>query len=980
MIGQTISHYEILEKLGEGGMGVVYKAEDARLKRTVALKFLPPHLSPSEQDKARFIQEAQAASALNHPNVCTIHDIQEHDGQMFIVMEFVDGRELKDRIGDAPMSIEEVTSIAVQIAEGLRAAHRKGIVHRDIKSSNIMLTRDRVVKIMDFGLAKMRGKIRLTRGGTTVGTAAYMSPEQARGEEVDNRSDLWSLGIVLYEMLSGRVPYVNEYEQAIVYSILNEDPKPIRSLRADVPEALASIVQRTLAKEKNARYSSADELLKELHTVGAMLHPADAGVRKLLSWRERFRRPRLAIPVGFAVLALAALITLWFRHNAGVRWAREEALPEIERLTQDVAVSAHGLNAWTAFEIAQKAQEYIPDDPLFIRLLPSFLRTVRVYSHPSVTRVYAKPYSAPEADWRYIGLTPIDSIRFPLGFTRVKLEKEGYHPAFDIVWNSSYFTDTLAYQLSEEGNVPSDMEFLPNTASWFHLKAAPAGIHMPGLEHLEGVAVGSFLMDRYEVTNEAFKLFVDSGGYNKRDLWKYPFVSEGRALAWEEAIKLFVDKTGRPGPSTWEVGDYPEGKGDYPVTGVSWYEAAAYAEFIGKSLPTIYHWDRAAFTWASPVIVPASNLRGGGPKPVGASQSMNRFGIYDLAGNAREWCLNESSRWGRFILGGGWNDPAYAFNDAYAQSPFDRSETNGFRCIKYIEAEGNRESLEKEIVLPFREFLREPIASDKIFEFYRNQYSYDKSPLNANVDSVKEETDWIRERITFNAAYGGERMMAYLFLPKRGKPPYQTIVYFPGSGAIHTRSSGSSLEVGRLDFLLKSGRAIMYPIYKSTYERGDDLHSDYPNETNFWKDHVIMWAKDLSRSIDYLETRVEIDHGKIAYYGVSWGGAMGGIIPAVEKRIKVNVLLVAGLLFQRSLPEVEPLHFLPRITTPVLMLNGKYDFFFPYETSQRPFFELLGTPKEHKRIIAYEGGHSVPRTQLVKETLAWLDRYFGTTE
>ncbi len=242
------------------------------------------------------------------------------------------------------------------------------------------------------------------------------------------------------------------------------------------------------------------------------------------------------------------------------------------------------------------------------------------------------------------------------------------------------------------------------------------------------------------------------------------------------------------------------------------------------------------------------------------------------------------------------------------------------------------------------------------------------------MESSKVEEEWIREKITFDAAYGNERMSAYLFLPKKGNPPYQTVIYFPGSDAIHTRSS-ESLSAG--SFLLKSGRAMIYPIYKSTYERGDDLKSDYPNETNFWKEHVIMWAKDLSRSIDYLQTRDDIDSGNLAYFGVSWGGAMGAIMPAVERRIKVSVLLVAGLGFQRSLPEVEPVNFLPRIKTPVLMLNGKYDFFFPYETSQLPFFTLLGTPKENKQLFVYEGGHSVPATQIAKETLAWLDRYLG---
>jgi cephalosporin-C deacetylase-like acetyl esterase len=176
---------------------------------------------------------------------------------------------------------------------------------------------------------------------------------------------------------------------------------------------------------------------------------------------------------------------------------------------------------------------------------------------------------------------------------------------------------------------------------------------------------------------------------------------------------------------------------------------------------------------------------------------------------------------------------------------------------------------------------------------------------------------------------------------------------------------------------LKSGRAFIYPIYKSTYEREDDLKSDYATKTNFWKEHVIMWAKDLSRSIDYLETRDDIAADNLAYYGVSWGAAMGGIMLAVETRIKASVLYVAGLEFRQSLPEVDPVNFLPRIKSPVLMLNGKYDFFFPYETSQLPFYTLLGTPKENKQIFVYEGGHSVPTTQLIKEMLAWLDRYLG---
>jgi dienelactone hydrolase len=252
--------------------------------------------------------------------------------------------------------------------------------------------------------------------------------------------------------------------------------------------------------------------------------------------------------------------------------------------------------------------------------------------------------------------------------------------------------------------------------------------------------------------------------------------------------------------------------------------------------------------------------------------------------------------------------------------------------------------------------------------------------LNPSIDEQIEKKEWIRQKISFNAAYGGERMFGYLFIPKKFKPPYQIVILFPGSGAMHIRSSKDLVLNNRTEFLLKSGRALFIPVYKSTYERGDNLFSDYPSFTNLYKDHVIMWTKDFSRSIDYLETRKDLVSDKIGYYGLSWGGAMGGIIPAVEKRIKAVILLVAGLDFQKTLPEAETLNFLPRIKQPILILNGKYDYFYPYETSQLPFYKLLGTVDRHKKLVLSERGHSIPITDQVRETLTWLDKYLGSVD
>ena len=269
MIGRTISHYKILSKLGEGGMGVVYKAEDTKLKRTVAMKFLPQELTRDKGAKERFIHEAQAAAVLDHTNICAVYEIDENDeGQMFIAMGYYEGETLKDKIEKGPLKIEEALKIAIQVSEGLQEAHENEIVHRDIKSANIMVTEKGIAKILDFGLAKLKGQSKLTKAGTTLGTVAYMSPEQAMGKEVDHRTDIWSLGVILYEMIIGQLPFKGEYEQAILYSIMNEQAESVTGLRAGVPMELESIINKALVKKPEERYQGTADLLVDLKTIG----------------------------------------------------------------------------------------------------------------------------------------------------------------------------------------------------------------------------------------------------------------------------------------------------------------------------------------------------------------------------------------------------------------------------------------------------------------------------------------------------------------------------------------------------------------------------------------------------------------------------------------------------------------------------------------------------------------------------------------
>ena len=391
LIGKTVSHYTILSKLGEGGMGVVYKAEDTKLKRTVALKFLPPELTRDPDAKKRFIQEAQAASSLDHNNICTVHEIGETgDGQIFIAMACYEGETLKSKIKRGPMDLREAIRIAIQVGEGLAKAHARGIVHRDIKPANVMVTDDGVAKILDFGLAKLAGQVRLTKTSSTLGTVAYMSPEQARGDDVDDRTDIWSLGVVLYEMIAGRLPFKGEHEQAMMYSISNEEPLPLPSLHPDVSKDVQGILGRALAKRPDERYQHMGDMLTNLKLcekkleVTSAIHATTAGRAAHEATKpRRTRKTQLHLYAGLAAVALLLVVffvvgRIYLFPPSGGRIDSIAVLP-LQTLSGDVD------------------QEYFSDgmtDALITEL--SKIKALRVISRTSVMRFKKTTKSLPE--------------------------------------------------------------------------------------------------------------------------------------------------------------------------------------------------------------------------------------------------------------------------------------------------------------------------------------------------------------------------------------------------------------------------------------------------------------------------------------------------------------------------------------------------------------------------------------------------------
>lgn len=671
----------------------------------------------------------------------------------------------------------------------------------------------------------------------------------------------------------------------------------------------------------------------------------------ILAFRTLVQHWRMVVPTSALVLAMASGLAWRLVHESRVNWAMTVALPEMAHFIDQQRIHA-------AWRLARQAQRYLPEAPQIQALRRDFLLPVVIRTTPAGAQVFIKDYLDPDGAWELLGRTPLESVPVPNG---------------DLQW-----------RITLPGYVPIESAFTPCHSPRSELVLDPLGSAPDGMVHVRvrglGLQGGSpdprltdYWIDKFEVTNRDFKAFIDHGGYRDQRYWQHPFVRGGRTLSFAEALAQFRDATGRPGPATWELGTYPEGQADFPVGGVSWYEAAAYASFAGKDLPTVTHWRYAAGHVADAGILQLSNFSGKGLARIGTYHGLGPFGTYDMAGNAKEWCLNAVGE-KRYLLGGAWNEQPYMFLDADARDPFARLATFGFRCVKYqdppvVKLLGPIEQVD-------RDYSREKPVSDDVFHIYQRLYYYAPFDLDARVVTVDASPQyWRAETVSFRAAYGKERVTAHLFLPVNANPPFQTVVYFPGSDALR-ESSSEHLDSESIWFLTRSGRAVLYPVYQGTYERRIQNLGD--PRSIFNSGIVIQMAKDLKCSLDYLAMRPDIDRERLAFFGLGLGASLGPIFTAAERRFKASILLYGGLRTFPAQPECDPLNFAPRVSVPTLMVNGRSDFTYPLETSQLPLFHLLGTAARDKRHVVLEGGNIPDNWRgRVKEALDWLDHYLG---
>jgi hypothetical protein len=828
----------------------------------------------------------------------------------------------------------------------------------------VMITPKGQPKVLDFGLAKLLAtetagqSVMETRG--LLGTPLYMSPEQAQGRPLDARTDLWSLGVLYYELLTGRPPFQAESAIAVLRAITDDAPTPLIQLRPEAPELAQLIVTRALEKDPARRYQSASEIVRDASELLAQLSGT-------FPQPQEAAKPayRVAAISAACVLLLAIAAGIWLFHwSSNRRWAREDAIPQATQLLADK-------KSIQAMQVLERAREYLPADPHLKQFADENSTSTSVTSSPSGASVDIQDYATPDGPLLHLGATPLQDIRIPKGYFRWHVSKPGTGDML-VAHDAGSQMD---FPIDANRAAPPGMAFVPAQKGWAD--------YVGFLEWVGPYNLPRYYVDRDEVTNRDYQKFVDSGGYEKKQYWTQPFQQDGHTLSWDQAMATFRDASGRAGPSTWAGGHYPEGKADYPVSGVSWFEASAYAAFVGKRLPVVAQWFQIAPPDDASPTVQASNISSGALSPVGKYLGLGPYGTYDTAGNVREWIANTVDGNLRFILGGSWKSPTYLYTSPEALTPFDRSDTNGFRCVRDIDP------LPQEAANPvqrsIRDFSKYKPVSDEVFHAYQLLYAYPPSPLNAKSDGIIKQTiDWREEKITFDAAYRGERMSAYLFLPKNAKPPYQTVLFFPSARVLFLPpDSKDGLELGDtkfFDYIIQSGRAVMYPIYEDTYERR--VNFSLPSAAQRIE-LTIDFYKDAARSLDYLATRPDIDSNKLGYLGVSMGSAEGVIVAGLlQDRLKAIVFLDGGYFLDKPPAGADQADFAPRIKTPVLMVNGRYDFTFPVDKAQDPLFAMLGTPAADKRHVIMNTPHDVTEDhpQLVKEVLAWLDRYLGRVD
>jgi serine/threonine protein kinase/class 3 adenylate cyclase/dienelactone hydrolase len=976
-------HWVIERQLGTGGFGEVWLAENTQSHERHVFKFCfePDRIRGLKREVVLFNILKQKLGS--HEGIARLLDWELETPPYFIEAEYTEGGDLRDwaarQGGLAAVPMETRVSIVAQVAGALADAHRAGVLHKDIKPANVLIRGSAAsphAVITDFGIGLLMDPQSLKHGmgatgltktllsgssSTASGSAMYMAPEILEGKPPTERSDIYSLGVVLYQLVVG------DFSRALAPGWERDVDDPL--LREDIAASADG--------QPEKRLQDCGPFAERLRTIAQRRQRAESEQRrtKIVRWSAY---AAAAILLLAAIGGAASYVKSGQQTRSREAWARNEALPQIKTLIS-------GEEYFDAYQLAREVQRVIPEDPALHEALDACSNEITIRTTPTGATVMYKPYEEPDANWIPAGIAPLEEMRLPRGFLRWRLELDGYESREFVEVVRS---DVNFYDENPLYNDPLSFDFSLYRAADTPTGTIPIekGNILPGLLGVSNpAAVDAFFIDRTEVTNRDYLDFVAAGGYDNPEFWREAFIRDGADISFADSREAFVDSTGRPGPATWELGRFAAGKDDYPVGGVSWYEAMAYACFRSKQLPTMPQWCLAAQTRFdmgepfSPYIVPLSNFSGEGPAPVGKFRGMGFGGPLDIAGNVREWCYTGDGQGNHYSLGGAWNDAGYMFNIANALSPWDRSATNGFRCIAMPQGTAVPPQLTGSIVLDQVDLKSVVPASDEAFDVLRSGYAYSRSTFGARTE--KRETVMpgiVEEVVTVDSPAADDRLILHIYMPTDKKTPLPAVIYHPGIDCLIDSAYDPSYILLNYDFVARSGRAFVVPEFKGAWTRGGGrtIQTFYTVETA--RDYFVSSVKELGRTIDYLSERPDIDVSRVCLMGLSLGSAAAPYALAIEKRISLGVLVSGGLVISRltySDPTLNPINYLSRITQPVILISGRYDYVYPVKESQEQLIARLGTPDDDKTHVVIDGGHNLPRLMIMNEALPWLDKY-----
>ena len=686
-------------------------------------------------------------------------------------------------------------------------------------------------------------------------------------------------------------------------------------------------------------------------------------IKKVNQKSDKIYKSKILFGIVSSLLLLAIFNYFYNKINNNQNLINE-TIPQIINLYDEGEINK-------VFSILNELNKNFPDNEIINSYLDKSSRYAYLKSNIEGIDVSIK--YGDDSVYNFLGKTPLDSFRVPYSRNShiLKLVHNGIEYLQKPRLNHNYKFPDKTINIPEGHKV-----FLGSNARMF----------LQGINFKE-INLNPFSISKNEVTNKEYQKFMDSGGYDNPSYWDFPFEIDGVIYDFNSSIQKFTDKYGKKGPSNWSYGKFPSGLDNHPVTGISWFEARAYAKYSNLSLPNVYQWlyssgisDRENVFVINQSISEQSNYNSIQTRPVD-----NSLGSYNelnnIGGNVKEWATNPyGNKKTKFsILGGSYLEPSYTFNNYYSQSPFDRSLGNGIRLLKNLTNEVSK--FDNEIIPEFqRDFSKLSDVSDDVFEIFKNQFDYNDKPLNSTTTNLDGYQDgYTVQKFEMETTYeSDEKLFGYIIYSNEFKNKYNPIIEFPNASSIGNNDDSFLPErlLNNFKYLIDEGYAIIHPIYHNTYSREKTHNTFWPDDSENYKNTIIKIGQDFRRSIDYIETRKDFNINNLSYFGGSWGSTTSNYLLAIDERVKSAFLLVGGLMMQKSKNEVEAHYYLRRIKTPILHIIGKLDGIFGYGESYLPWKDLVGTEPENLKTIEYDNfGHGIPKDTIIKYHQNWIEKY-----